>query len=1018
MKPHQLRIEAFGPYAEPAAIDFDALSDEGLFLIHGTTGAGKTFLLDALCFALYGEVSGDRNVRALKSHHAGPAAVPQVQLEFSCGGGRYRVERRPAHTAPRARGRGFTEKAAQAVLWRVNGSGAEPVASRVTEVTREVERLVGLNSGQFRQVILLPQGRFAEVLRAGAEEREALLKTLFDTLGFEQAGLWLDDQARGARQELAEQTRGLEVLHRQAVQTWSPFAAGAADRPAGATDPRTEAAAEPASQEPPTLDQLRDWIAAVVEASGSRLRQATAALEAAQRSRAAIDRQADRWDQRSGAMAKLAELEGKAPVVEDYRQRLQRAERAESLRASLEAEALARLERQQLQSSGAARLGDTIRIRAGVRGLPPVVQRLALDALPSLEVLGAARTGLAARRAEVAVLGRRALEGRQARAAADEASRLAAAAAAAVSAGRAAIESRQQERQSHHEAFLRACTARDQLSGLQQAAREAQGRAAATEALTEARARERQALAGRDAAEARLRTAQSSLQELRRRQINGMAARLAGTLTAGGACPVCGSSHHPDPARPSQDAVADAAVSAAESELNAATSAASRAAADLAALLEERRGLEERAGATADGPSDARAAAREAAAALRSATALADDVGRLERALGESERQLQLLQGTLESAVTEQAVQTRAAEEAARRADALQAEIASELGEGIDPAAVLEGFTAVEAALKELAGCAEASGAAATRHEQAATRLERELLDTDFVDAAAVREALREESWRLQLRERIAGYERQLNELRGVLASSELADLPEQRPDTAAAEAAMTSADAARTAAVERHSEARTARGEIERLAAEHQEASARRREAGERAALLNAVADRCTGRTAPYISLQRWVLSAHLAEICRHANQRLELMTSGRYQLRLTDEGGRGGRNAGLGLRVLDAYTGEEREVSSLSGGETFQASLALALGVADTVQAHAGGVHLDALFIDEGFGSLDPDSLQLAMDELDRLRAGGRMIGVISHVAALRERIRAGIAITAGTTGSRLSVSRSALS
>jgi len=139
--------------------------------------------------------------------------------------------------------------------------------------------------------------------------------------------------------------------------------------------------------------------------------------------------------------------------------------------------------------------------------------------------------------------------------------------------------------------------------------------------------------------------------------------------------------------------------------------------------------------------------------------------------------------------------------------------------------------------------------------------------------------------------------------------------------------------------------------------------------------------------------------------------------MTSGRYRLQLSDEGGRGGRQAGLSLRVLDAFTGEEREVNSLSGGETFQASLALALGVADTVQAHAGGVQLEALFIDEGFGSLDPDSLQLAMDELDRLRAGGRLIGVISHVAALRERIRAGITVTAGPRGSTATVGHTSL-
>jgi exonuclease SbcC len=157
---------------------------------------------------------------------------------------------------------------------------------------------------------------------------------------------------------------------------------------------------------------------------------------------------------------------------------------------------------------------------------------------------------------------------------------------------------------------------------------------------------------------------------------------------------------------------------------------------------------------------------------------------------------------------------------------------------------------------------------------------------------------------------------------------------------------------------------------------------------------------------------MQRWVLSAYLAEIRGSAIQKHELMTSGRYQLLLTDEGGRGSGNAGLGLRVLDAYTGDQREISSLSGGETFQASLALALGVADSVQGHTGGVHLDALFIDEGFGMLDPDNLQLAMDELDRLHEWGRMIGIISHVEALREHIRCGIEVLASDRGSRVMV------
>jgi exonuclease SbcC len=157
---------------------------------------------------------------------------------------------------------------------------------------------------------------------------------------------------------------------------------------------------------------------------------------------------------------------------------------------------------------------------------------------------------------------------------------------------------------------------------------------------------------------------------------------------------------------------------------------------------------------------------------------------------------------------------------------------------------------------------------------------------------------------------------------------------------------------------------------------------------------------------------LQRWVLSAYLDDICLYANRRLLQMTSGRYQLLTRSDETHGTKRAGLGLDVLDAHTGERRDVSTLSGGETFQASLALALGVADAVQAHSGGIRLEALFVDEGFGTLDPDALEAAMEELDRLREGGRTVGIISHVVALRERIRTGIEVVKTDRGSHVRI------
>jgi DNA repair protein SbcC/Rad50 len=1021
MKPHQLSIEAFGPYADPVSIDFDALAAEGLFLIHGTTGAGKTFLLDALCFALYGEVSGDRSVKGLRSDHAAPGAVPRVSLAFSCGEARYRVERSPAHTAAKARGQGFVEKPPQALLMRLAANGEEqPVAAKTTEVSREVQQLVGLNAAQFRQVILLPQGRFAEVLRAKADDREALLKTLFDTVLYERAGWWLDDQAKAARLAVQQQHDAQAVLRDQAGHAWLPYAEGAEHAEAAGSAALVEGQgpgglAAPADQA--GLDALVERIAAVVEASAAARHQAGEAFIAARATRSQRDALAERFDRRTTATAQLAELEAKQPLVLDYRQRLARAERAEALRPSLAAEQEARQALAQLEQEIRSALLHARRAQAQAPALPNAVQALDLAVLPSPEALGCAGADLAARAAEVRELAKKAQEATGASQAAAAASQRAAAAEAQATEASARLQHLQLQQQQELAALAQARTAHDQLDGLQRAARDATAQAAAAAAIAPAQARQLAAVAERNAADQRLNAHNAALNALRRRQIEGMAARLAAGLEAGGPCPVCGSTAHPQPALPSADAVSDGEIQAVEQQLVAANTAVRAAGVAVAQAEAALQSVLEKAGAGSDAADAARAAlaARTASEALAAASAQAARRAALEQGTKAREQQGQALQQAIEAARTATALERRTQQEATGRAAALVAALAQELGAGLEPAAVLVAFAPLESALRNLIAAAASHTRAVARQEQAAQRLTGELAASPFASANEASAALIEAAKREQWAQRIEAYNKQVIELQGALAAPELADVPEQRPDTAAALAAETHADQLRTTAVERHSEARGAQAEIQRLTALHRERAAGLAQQRAKAELLSAVANRCQGKAAPYISLQRWVLSAYLADICSFANQRLTLMTSGRYQLRLTDEGGHGGRNAGLGLRVLDAYTGEEREVSSLSGGETFQASLALALGVADTVQAHAGGVPLEALFIDEGFGSLDPDNLQLAMDELDRLRAGGRMIGLISHVGALRERIRGGIEVIAGDRGSTLRLSSS---
>ena len=1051
MKPHHLVIEAFGPYAERVAIDFDALSDEGLFLIHGSTGAGKTFLLDAMSFALYGEVSGERGVKGLRSDHAPPQATPRVELDFSAGGARYRVERTPPYTATKQRGSGTTEKLAAATLFRVQGTEQQPVATRSSEVTREVERIVGLNAAQFRQVILLPQGRFAEVLRAKAEEREALLKTLFETVIHERAGSWLEDQARTALRGVEEQKRQLSWLREQVAQEWQPFAhsepaGGAAATGCDGVDDISSAPADaqasaavsptisdrvppvipagsPASTEPgmPTdqagLDRLLEQIRRVVAACEEARRRASEALERAQRHRASVVQMADRFDRRAGARIQLAELEPQQAAIEALAMQLAAADRAEALRPSLEAERAAQRDLQDLELRLRRELERAAAVRDGARGLPDAVVALGLLSLPESTDLQRARTALATRRVEVEGLARQAEEARLGRERAARALALQQRAQAEIEQVQRQLQRLRDQRLGEEAALQAARSASDRLDGLSRAKDSLAERALASRRVRKGRRLEGEAIETLRAAEQRLRLATTALKTLRDRQLAGMAARLAGDLSAGTPCPVCGSSHHPQPARSAADAVHQGQIEAAEAALAQASQEQQAAGLHLADIRVRLEAVLEKAGEAAGDPAAAVAAAEQAEQALTAARQQAEQLPQLERSLAEQARQITALEASQQAATTTAAVQERSAADDSQRALALEAVVAAELGEGVAPRQVLDNLKAVEEALETLASSSEAGARLRTRQEQAGARLKQDLEAAGIADAQALAAALRSEPERTDWRRRIESFHGALTSQRAILAAPDLQELPEQRPDTAAAEVAEAAADRERTTAVERHSEARGAEEDIHRLGEEHRRLAAVLADQQARAERIGAVADRCQGKLPPYISLQRWVLSAYLADICTYANQRLDLMTSGRYQLRLTDAGGRGGRNAGLNLRVRDAFTGEEREVTSLSGGETFQASLALALGVADTVQAHSGGVHLDALFVDEGFGSLDPDNLQLAMDELDRLREGGRLIGVISHVAGLRERIRSGIEVIASDQGSTLRVGRTAL-
>ena len=290
--------------------------------------------------------------------------------------------------------------------------------------------------------------------------------------------------------------------------------------------------------------------------------------------------------------------------------------------------------------------------------------------------------------------------------------------------------------------------------------------------------------------------------------------------------------------------------------------------------------------------------------------------------------------------------------------------------------------------------------------------LAKEIESSSFSAPDEARHALRNTSAMDELRQRIDEHDDAAKRVSLSLADPDLQELPVERPNVEASAEALNTAQRRHEDAMKRAALSARARDSIRRWAKEHRHATTALATARDEADLWTQVANRCSGRTDSKVSLQRWVLSVFLDEICYFANQHLAGMTADRYSLKTYEGVERHKAKAGLGLRIQDAHTGQDREASTLSGGETFQASLALALGMADTVAKHSGGVQLEMLFVDEGFGTLDAESLETAMNELDQLREGGRTIGLISHVAELRDRIRTGIEVLPSARGSTVRV------
>ncbi len=878
MRLHSLKVTGIGPYAGSEEIDFDRLGQAGVHLLTGPTGAGKTTVLDAIAFALFGEVPRTSKGAELVSAHRELGTTPEVVLEATIGGARLRVTRSPAHLRPAARGTGTANQNQSVRVERREDGEWRLLTDSWREGNADLEDRIGMDADQFSQVVMLPQGEFARFLRADVKARQQLLERLFPGNDLTYVESWLKQRAIADAGRRSEKQEEIETrFHRigPVLDRLDPDEDGQRPMAPDLAEPG------PALEWIARLGQRLDREATIAEAE-----QATAQA-AAKRADDALNelrKRAESVRQRIAAEGELSRLEAHADWRRQVGEEIAAAERAAKVTAIIrraeaderEAEAAAAIHEQARAElaadpeAGEVEAAELERLLPAVRAEATTIQNFERDDLPR-------RRSLAAR-------------------------------AKAIREDREALSGERPDGP-----VARASAAHD----------------SAVRARAEAQAR---------------------YVEIRASRTRSMAAELATELVAGEPCAVCGSTEHPTPADPS------AVEFSREDEEHAERAVAT-------ATRSERQARE------------ALEAARTEAA--RKLTALDTELKQAEAELAGLERRERDLTGTAASV-------TARREELERRAGL----IARFLESGVRAD---DRRRAATAAREDATRTAEANGFDSL-DEAKASALEDQAL------AARRRQATEHDEGLARVRGR----------LEGDLAEVDPGETIDLAPATKEAEAAGRTRDEKTGLAASAADRADTFHAAMAPVAGLYDELAPLR----EAAARSNEMSRLANGENERRMKLSIYVLAARLKQVIQAANHHLERMSNQRYELVYSGDLAGHGAASGLGIEVLDAYTSQSRPTSSLSGGESFYASLSLALGLAEVVQQEAGGRKLETLFIDEGFGTLDGKTLDQVMDVIDSLREGGRSVGLVSHVEELRNRIPAQIQVNATREGSTIDV------
>ena len=1088
---HNLEFEAFMAYPKRQEINFDTLNNAGVFLLNGPTGAGKTTILDAICYALYGETSSDRESAKLHSTYAAHSGTkPRVLLDVTLHGKRLRIDRTPAYNKPITRGarKGqMREESAKATLAEL-APGADPtdekawtpISSSVAEVNRTIAERTHLTKEQFLKVVLLPQGQFAQFLKSKPKERKELLKKMFPVEHYEQLFAALTEEAKTAQQEVAQDEntqRGYleraraEMLALQALLDAVDTDAEGTDTEGSAVEGSVEAGEEPENltAENVTAETLDAWVAGGAERAretSAREKQEQQRLtdEADQNTRLLAERaqlQAD-WREYEQLCERRTRLTERADEHKAQREELAQARAAAPLHAQyaqVHAESQVLTAREQEHAACASALEENGRTLlealrnedtaaevtfpeemtfAALPDLEPAEQETQLEALlDTLRALQKQDAQLAEEEATAAALLKQAHALEQDKARAEKTLSNLTAAAEELAEELAGYSTADEERtlaahlvteaQQKHEAAQQMQQKLDAASAAVAAAEKQSKRTATAEQKAQEKwqASAQQALAATEEFK--------NLQVLRLAQASSLLAR---ELKDGEPCAVCGSVEHPAPAQiaEGEQLVERADLDAAkeredkahkqarthELAKDRATKAHQEASEALAAARTQYETL------AAQGECDVEQTAAQLqqaqtrlAQAQSRVTARDGVLVKVERVRVELQKAQEALR-TIEGAAVEAQTRHR---DAAARCEATAADLAPARAT-VGFAQRVESVEGYRAAHQRLARAVLLLGQARERHALAAAAAERLLAESSFESAELVHAAVRTPERVDALEQAVAAYELEHARLlegfgrEAIVAVAARVAAGEQAPDDLqGVRERVEQLRAAVHRLTLREGERESLLRSLQALRGEYAAFRAKTAQRYDRAQMLANLAAAARGDTLGgyehQVDLVSYVLGAEFERILHSASLHLDRMSEGRYGMVFSDHRARGSRSGGgLNLEITDTWTGEPREASSLSGGESFLASLSLALGLAEVVQANNGGIELDTLFIDEGFGTLDAETLDMVMGTIESLRDSGRTIGLISHVEEMKNRIPAQIVVEKGQNGSSVRV------